>query len=204
MKNILITQKVNFEILRGYSLTLEKNWIDYAKKININLIPYNHNLKSLKQLKIDGIIFSGGNDLHNKKKKDLIRYNEDVKLLKKVINTNIPKLFICYGFQLLSNFFGIKSYKITNHVGNSHSIYIKNSKIFENKYKKFSKIKVNSFHNFGVFQAPDNFEILSTHYDNSLEIIQKYDKKILCLMFHPERKNFSQLKVDKMIKNFFK
>ena len=204
MKNILITQKVNFEILRGYSLTLEKNWIDYAKKININLIPYNHNLKSLNLLQIDGIIFSGGNDLHNKKKKDLIRYNEDVKLLKKVINTNIPKLFICYGFQLLSNFFGIKLHKIKNHVGTSHSLSVKNSKIFKNKSKKFSKIKVNSFHNFGVFEAPDNFEILSSHYDNSLEIIQKYDKKILCLMFHPERNNFSQTKVDKMIKQFFK
>ena len=69
MKNILITQKVNFESLRGYSLTLEKNWIDYAKKININLIPYNHNLKLLNLLQIDGIIFSGGNDLYNKKKR---------------------------------------------------------------------------------------------------------------------------------------
>ena len=43
--------------------------------------------------------------------KKILRYNEDVKLLKKVINTNIPKLFICYGFQLLSNFFGIKFIK---------------------------------------------------------------------------------------------
>ena len=52
-----------------------------------------------------------------------------------------------------------------------------------------------------MFKAPDTFEILSTHYDNSLEIIQKFDKKILCLMFHPERKNLSQVKL-KMIKIF--
>lgn len=204
MKNILITQKVNFEILRGFSLTLEKNWFDYAKKLNINLIPYNHNLKLLNQFKIDGIIFSGGNDLYGNKKNDLLRYNEDVKLLKKVINTNIPKLFICYGFQLLSSFFGIKSHKVINHVGNSHSLNIKNSRILKNKYKKISEIKVNSFHNFGVFKAPDNFEILSSHDDGSLEIVEKYDKKILCLMFHPERKNLSQVKIDRMINFFFK
>ena len=105
MKNILITQKVNFESLRGYSLTLEKNWIDYAKKININLIPYNHNLKLLNLLQIDGIIFSGGNDLYNKKKKDLIRFNEDLKLLKKSNKYKHPKIIYLLWISIIIQFF---------------------------------------------------------------------------------------------------
>ena len=72
--NILITQVVTFEKKRGFIFSLSKDWIDYASKIGVNLIPYDYNFKKLKlnKIKIDGLILSGGNDISTLKKKKKI------------------------------------------------------------------------------------------------------------------------------------
>lgn len=86
MKNILITQIVNYSKKRGYQYSLSKDWIDYSDKIGINLIPYSYNFskKNLTNLKIGGVIFSGGNDLNflKKKKENYFRDKEEIKLLR--------------------------------------------------------------------------------------------------------------------------
>ena len=77
MKNILITTNVKYSKKRGFSFSIEKNWIDYSRKLNLNPILCNYNnldLELLKNKKIHGIIFTGGNDLkiYNKKKKTFL------------------------------------------------------------------------------------------------------------------------------------
>ena len=71
MKNFLITQNVIYDNKRGYHYSISKDWFDYSSKIGINLIPYNYifSEKNLNDLKIDGVIFSGGNDLNHLRKK---------------------------------------------------------------------------------------------------------------------------------------
>ena len=46
-------------------------------------------------------------------------------------------------------------------------------------------------------------EILAYGDDNSIEIA-KYSNKLFCLMFHPERKNFSQKIIDQYFKKILK
>ena len=63
MKNILITTNVKYSKKRGFSFIIEKNWIDYSRKLNLNPIFCNYNnldLELLKNKKIHGIIFTGG------------------------------------------------------------------------------------------------------------------------------------------------
>ena len=56
-----------------------------------------------------------------------------------------------------------------------------------------------------IKNVPNNFNLVGKHMkDNSIEIISCKKKKILCLMFHPERVSKSQKKVDKIFKDFFK
>ena len=50
--NILITQVVTYEKKKGFIFSLSKDWIDYASKIGLNLIPYNYNFKKSKLDKI--------------------------------------------------------------------------------------------------------------------------------------------------------
>ena len=92
------------------------------KKFSIFPIPYDKKINFLNFSKIDGIIFSGGNDLYSKKKADinLIRDNYEKQIVYKTINKKIPKMFICRGMQLLADIYNIKIHKTDGHVKKSY------------------------------------------------------------------------------------
>jgi gamma-glutamyl-gamma-aminobutyrate hydrolase PuuD len=202
MKNILITQIVNFSKKRGYQYSLSKEWIDYSAKIGINLIPYSYNFskKNLTNLKVSGVIFSGGNDLNflKKKKENYFRDKEEIKLFRFFLKKKIPIICICRGFQLIAHQFGGSIVKTKFHVKKNHKI-----NVIKKDFFKKNLLYVNSYHNFSVNHLPRSFEIISRHDDNSIEIA-KYNNKLFCLMFHPERKNFSQKLIDQYFKKILK
>ena len=111
---------------------------------------------------------------------------------------NKPILAICRGFQLIADIHGIKLEKINNHVRKFHSL-----KIGKSKFIKDKTLKVNSYHNYCIKNLPKSFVKVSNTKDGSIEIAEHKSKKILCLMFHPERKMKSKKKILKSIKNFF-
>ena len=201
--NILITQVVTFQKKRGFIFSLSKDWIDYASKIGVNLIPYDYNFKKLKlnKIKIDGLILSGGNNLSTlkKNKENLFRDNHEIKIFKYCLNNKIPILGICRGFQFISSYYKSKIRKCKKHVRTYHKIDINNS-----NYVNSKKLHINSFHNFCIFELLNEFKIISICKDKSIEIAECPEKKILCFMFHPERKNFTQKSINKYILNFFK
>jgi gamma-glutamyl-gamma-aminobutyrate hydrolase PuuD len=197
MKNILITQGLYSDKNKKLYTKLSYEWYEYSKKIKFNiypLSPYHENtIANFK--KIDGIIFSGGNDLFsiNKSRENFLRDSFEKKVLNKLINTKIPKLFICRGMQLLASMYGLKLFESNAHIKKNHQIN------FLGK-----RLSVNSYHKYTIKKSIKNFEILAFHSkDNTIEMMQQKQKKILCLMFHPERKSINQILVDKIFKNFF-
>lgn len=197
MKNIFITQGVYKDKNNTIYTRLDYDWYKYANKMKFSIfpIPYNEKMNFFNLSKVDGIIFSGGNDLYSKKKNkvNLIRDNYEKKIFYKIINKKIPKMFICRGMQLLANIYNIKIHKTDGHVKKNHMIEIKGR-----------KINVNSFHNYKIFKNPKKFKTLALHNDGSIEMMEYKQKLILSMMFHPERKSISQNKVDLIFKNFFK
>jgi gamma-glutamyl-gamma-aminobutyrate hydrolase PuuD len=197
IKNILITQGLYSDKDKKLYTKLNYEWYEYSKKIKFNIYPLSpyHENTFTNFKKIDGIIFSGGNDLFsiNKSRENFLRDTFEKKILDKLINKKIPKLFVCRGMQLLASMHGLKLFKSNAHIKKNHQIN------FIGK-----KLNVNSYHNYTIKKSIKNFEILAFHSkDNTIEIMQQRKKKILCLMFHPERKSINQILVDQIFKNFF-
>ena len=197
MKKILITPSVRNFKKKNLIFNLEKNWFDYSKKLNfvIEIIDYNNFKKQIKNA--DGIIFSGGNgnDLYRYKKtyKNKFREYNEKKILSFVKKKKkIPKLFVCYGFQLLASSLASRLAKSNLHVKRTQSITYQHN-----------KMKVNSYHTIIIKTMPKSYSSCLYQKDSSIEIAEEKKNKILCLMFHPERFNCSQTLIDKKIKNFF-
>ena len=64
------------------------------------------------------------------------------------------------------------------------------------------KLNVNSFHKYGIkLKKYLSFKELFLSSDGNIELM--LDDIFLGMMFHPERKNLDQKKIDKLIKNHF-
>ena len=130
-----------------------------------------------------------------KKKENLLRDKFERNLFNYFKKKNLPILGVCRGMQLISDLNGIKLFKTKNHVTNGHNITLNNNKI----------INVNSYHTFLIKKIPKYFKILALNKkDMSIEMMKHEKNKILCIMFHPERKSKDQIKVNKIFKKFFK
>jgi len=205
MKNILISSKI---IKDRYNITgsfIENNWKKFFEKKKINLInTYGMSdlEKNLSYFKPIGIIFSGGNDI-NKVKKNKINYERDLherKLLSFALKTKIPILGVCRGFQFIVSELGGQLKKKPNHVRTRHKLKI-NSQIFSQNIKE---LIINSYHNICVVKLNEFFTCFYLNKDKTIEFALSKDKKIMCMMFHPERKNKSEILVKKIIFDFFK
>ena len=128
-----------------------------------------------------------------------MRDRNEIRLLKYFIEKKKPILGVCRGFQLISNYFNSSLIRKPKHVRVGHTLYLKNS-----KFIKVNKLSVNSYHNYCIENLSKKFNVVSRHLDNTIEIAENIKKNILCIMFHPERKNFSQILINKYIKFFFK
>ena len=120
MKNILITQGLYKDFRNNLYSKLDYDWYKYSSKNNFNLWPISYSLKirDFNNLKIDGIIFSGGNSLnkYSKSEENKSRDRFEKKLLKFFLNKKIPKLFVCRGMQLIADFYNIRLFKTNRHV----------------------------------------------------------------------------------------
>lgn len=200
MRNIIISQKFFFDNHKQLNWSLEDNWFKYLKNKKINLIPLNHyvfNNKKILNLRPQGIIISGGNNLYDieKLEENLIRDKFEIKMVKFAIKHKIPILGICKGFQLIAKLFNSKLIKVSKHANINHKL-----KIFKKICGiKIKTLQVNSYHNYAIKNLPKIFEMVIRHTDQTIEIAKSKKLKILCLMFHPERKNISQTDIDKIV-----
>ena len=203
---IFITSKIEIDKHNQTHLKISTEIIDYIEsfkfKTNVGYHVKEKNINNFVKNN-DGLILSGGGDINKieKNKKNLLRDNFEKKLLNKFLKNNKPILCICRGFQLFSSLNGANLIKSKNHIRKTHNLKIKRNSRFINT----SKLKVNSFHNLMINSLDEKqLNIISKTKDGSIEIVEHKKKKLLCFMFHPERKNISQKKIDIVFRNFFK
>jgi len=175
-----IVPSIQEKYIGQFEYNCDLNLISFLKKIykrsNIEILTFDHKIdKKYNLLVISG---ANGNDLtmFDKSKKNLIRNKLDLKFFNKAIKNNIPVLGICHGAQFIAKKFN-SSLKKKKHLGNHY--------IFTVKPKK--KLLVNSYHNKVVFKLGKNLICKAFSEDNTIEYFEHRYKKIVGIMWHPER-----------------
>ncbi len=167
------------------------------------MTPY-ENIDNIDQLldSVDGVILSGGGDIHSKFFNDelhpkasfinILRDEFEIKLCQEIIKRDMPLLCICRGAQVLNVAVGGNLHQhIENHVEDGNNDLEHNIDIIENSYfeRLFNKkcFNVNSIHHQAINECPSNVEILA-YCDDVIEAIKIKDKKfIVGVQYHPER-----------------
>ena len=142
-----------------------------------------------KNLKIKGILLSGGNNIN----KNSLRYKIEKRLADVSKNKKIPLLGICHGLQFINFLEKGTLKKIKNHVGINHKI----------KSNSNYPLKVNSFHKYGIKKLGRNFEIIAYSEDNQIEAIKHKKYNWLGWMWHPERDKIFDKKLNRIAKKMF-
>ena len=140
---------------------------------------------SRKNLKLNMLIISGGNDLtkFSKTKDNFIKEKITKFYLNSAIKKKITVVGICYGAQFIAKYFNSKLAKTKKHVGN-HPLKFE-SVPFNLKLKKISN--TNSFHNCLIKKTGRKLITLAKAMDNSIEAFKHSKFKIYGIMWHPER-----------------
>ena len=204
MKSIILSSKLIIDKYGKVNFLTDEDLSNYINKLGLNILPLSIkknqiNTENLRLAK--GLILSGGGDIYKYKKNKInkLRDSIEIKLFNYFFKKNLPILLICRGFQLMIDMHKIKLFKQKNHVRKSHLLKLSNS-----KFLKHSKLSVNSYHNYSIKKLPVNYINVASTKDGSIEVAEHKSKKILGLMFHPERNMKSKELVLKSIKNFFK
>ena len=191
---------------------LNVKWQEFANEIGFTLIPMTSialTEKMVSEKYIKAVILSGGGNLSkafsnkNLNKHSLTDINLQREEIEKILinfslKTTTPLIGVCRGMQALGMFFGSKLSNVDKHVNTRHFLDyycpVINSKINRD---------VNSYHDFSIDSAdvPNCFQINAKHL-NSVEQIIHDNKKMLGIMWHPEREDkFSKLDI-KLFRNF--
>ena len=182
MKKVFISQRLdNVGKFNEKRNNLDINFLKLFEKLNIIpiLIPNDIYLtkKIIKDIKPKGIILTSGGDA---RKKDA-RYYSELLLIDFACKKNIPLIGICRGAQAINLYFSGKIKKISNHVRKNHKLKIH----FGNK----QKVITNSYHDYGIKKEilGKNLKVLGETNDGSIELFRHKSKKIVGMMWHPER-----------------
>lgn len=152
-------------------------------------------------VKIDGLLVSGGDDLHPSyyneetdyelKLADSCRTDFELALIREIIRLRKPLLGICYGMQLINVAFGGSLYQdiksqipvAIEHKKDYHFI-----RISDNKILRSGEFNVNTSHHQAVKTLGKDLKIIALSADNVIEAFCMEDYPFLLgVQWHPER-----------------
>ena len=207
MKKILVTQRLiendaYKEIREALDINCSKLLYD-AGYLPV-ILPYEVDINDyFKNLDIDGVLLTGGNDLYSVNKSELSKKRDkfEYSLIELAIKFEIPLLGICRGMQIVANYFGSKLEKVNGQVNIKHPLIINKESTY---YKELSNLSlVNSFHNFAVTNLSEELIVSATNEQNIIKAIEHTKHKIFCQMWHSERENSFNKDEIKLIQRVF-
>lgn len=181
MKKIIFTQRV--EIIESYGERrdcADQNISKFLDVCGFLPVPIMNNpllaKRFCEEIKVDGVLLTGGNDLCDYGGNAPERDETEKKLLEYAIEHEIPLLGICRGMQMIANYFGTNLRKVDGHIRVNHRIT-----------GEITRNGVNSFHGMGIKELSSSLRELARTDDGVIEAIQHKRHRIAGIMWHPER-----------------
>lgn len=175
---ILIVPTIREIYKKQFEFCIDLKLLIFLKKVFRSATLETYNLANIKDY--DLLVLAGGNNSIIKNKADKLRNKINNSFFNYSIKKNKAILGICHGAHYLAKKNGFKIKRKNNHVG-SHKV------IFNINKTKFSKI-VNSFHNETIqYKKIKNINSFGLSQDGTIESFHIKRKKILGIMWHPER-----------------
>jgi N5-(cytidine 5'-diphosphoramidyl)-L-glutamine hydrolase len=204
MIKIAITQRISEA--RDYVErrdSLDQRWIPLllAHDIWPILVPNNTDYVThlCKHRDIDGILFSGG--------ENLIHYNGLVPerdeteriLLEWAIDVKLPVVGVCRGMQLIQDYFGGKLTSVKGHTATRHRLSVNPDSRYEQRLNSFED--VNAYHGLGAFDSVDELRVSARSEDNVIMAVEHTSLPIFGQMWHPERETLISLQQVALLKH---
>ncbi|RLA04468.1 MAG: peptidase C26 [Gammaproteobacteria bacterium] len=206
MKRLGITQRV--ENIHGYAERrdcLDQRWASMALQLGYLPMPLPNIAADqvsmlLDNLKLDGVLLSGGNSIaclepaaeDSAPERDAF----ESALLGESMRRNIPVVGVCRGMQFINVELGGRLSPVTGHVAKRHSLTQEGAlQIAE---------MVNSYHNWGIPCDGLATELTPLAFDlaGNVEAFECSEKNLLGIMWHPEREQpFNSLDIN-LIKRY--
>jgi len=193
MKRIGLTQRVeavpNYEERRD---CLDQRWAGLLLDLGLCPIPLANEVqdveKYLTELSLDGIIFTGGNDLVGTGSSSDITPERDrfEYLALDFCTTNLlPALGICRGLQLINIHHGGHLISVEDHVAHPHSTEL-DTTFFRGCSES---IITNSFHGFAIDESSlsKGLKVIARAKDGTIEALIHERLPHMGVMWHPER-----------------
>lgn len=201
--SLRIVNAVNYEEKRD---ALSHDWPVFLEKLGFNPIFVPNVLSDvasfLTDMKIDGIVLSGGDNIGDDPKRD----KTETTMLEFATKNNIPLIGICRGMQIINDYFGgtIEKSQNNDHVGKHHLVEITNKKL--SSLLNTSSLQVNSYHHnlIRTNHLGKNLEPFAiTRIDNTVEGFFHATMPLMGIMWHPEREqnNSNQLLIKTMLES---
>lgn len=132
----------------------------------------------IEALEPDAILISGGNDIGEQPKRDIL----EARLLDYAKVYQIPVIGICRGTQIINQYCGGSQVPVIGHVAKNHVLL--GGWAVENGYRE-----VNSYHNFGITNdtIAKSLNVLAYTKDGVVEALEHESLPWLGIMWHPER-----------------
>lgn len=180
MRTILVSQRV--EIIKNYDERrdcLDQRWCGFLLRCGLLPVPVmncGQDMEALYDLAAPaGILLTGGNDLTAYGGDAPERDETECSLIELGIKHDIPVMGVCRGMQMIADHFGGKLRAVSGHVARRHML------------SGIMVREVNSYHNLAVAEVPENFEVLARTEDGVVEAIRHTHRRVMAVMWHPER-----------------
>jgi gamma-glutamyl-gamma-aminobutyrate hydrolase PuuD len=182
-----VTQELNYHEPRD---AVAWDWYPFLKEAmpetTVVLMPnaQAQTVEMVRQLKLEGLLFTGGNDVGESPKRD----QTEKMLLDYAILNQLPCLGVCRGLQFMAHYFGadLSSCATERHRAKRHKIIFSGHAGLSLKAEE--PVEVNSYHNQQVILPDDSqFKVFAMSEDNAIEGIRHKKHPLIAVMWHPER-----------------